>query len=66
MVRLNLQGVWLDLSNFVFEMKWKHPISTSLVGESATYSTDITVPLSPEARALFDYQIFTKSTKTNK
>lgn len=66
MVRLNLQGVWIDFDDFDIEIKWQHPIKNSLKGDSSTYSTDITVPLSENNRLAFDYKIFTDSTKTNK
>lgn len=66
MVRLNLQGVWIDFNDFDIEIKWQHPIKNSLKGDSSTYSTDITAPLSENNRLAFDYKIFTDSTKTNK
>lgn len=66
MVRLNLQGVWIDFNDFDIEIKWKHPIKNSLKGDSSTYSTDITAPLSENNRLAFDYKIFGDSTKTNK
>lgn len=65
MIRLNLSGVWVDLVNPEFEMKWKHPIQNSLKGESSTYSTDLTVPLTKNNKIAFDYKIFGTSTKTN-
>jgi len=66
MVRLNLEGIWVDLSDFEFEMKWKHPINNNLKGESTTYSTDITAPLTANNRLAFDYGAFTVSKKTNR
>ena len=65
MVRLNLQGFWIDLLNPTFELKWKHPIQNSLNGSNSTYSTDITAPLTTNNRLAFDYKIFTESAKTN-
>ena len=66
MTRLFIQGVWIDLNDFTFEMKWKHPISTSLIGENSNYSTDIIVPLTSNNRRAFDYNVFGNSSKTNK
>ena len=66
MVRLNLEGIWIDIGDFDFEMKWKHPINNNLKGESSTYSTDITAPLTENNRKAFDYKVFTSSTKTNR
>lgn len=66
MVRLNLEGIWIDLNDQEFELKWKHPIQNSLKGESSTYSTDITAALTKNNRLAFDYKIFTESSKTNK
>lgn len=66
MVRLNLEGVWIDIGDFDFEMKWKHPINNNLKGESSTYSTDITAPLTENNRKAFDYKVFTASSKTNR
>ena len=66
MVRLNLEGIWIDLNNQEFELKWKHPIQNSLKGENSTYSTDITCALTENNRLAFDYKIFTSSSKTNR
>lgn len=66
MVRLNLEGIWIDLNDQEFELKWKHPIQNSLKGENSTYSTDITCALTENNRLAFDYKIFTSSSKTNR
>ena len=66
MVRLNLEGIWIDLNDQDFELKWKHPIQNSLKGENSTYSTDITCALTGNNRLAFDYKIFTSSSKTNR
>ena len=66
MVRLNLEGIWIDLDDQEFELKWKHPIQNSLKGENSTYSTDITCALTENNRLAFDYKIFTASSKTNR
>lgn len=66
MVRLILEGIWIDLNDQEFELKWKHPIQNSLKGESSTYSTDITALLTQNNRSASDYKIFTESIKTNK
>jgi len=66
MVRLNLEGIWIDLDNQEFELKWKHPIQNSLKGESSTYSTDITAALTENNREASDYKVFSDSAKTNK
>lgn len=66
MVRLNLEGIWIDLNDQEFELKWKHPIQNSLKGESSTYSTDIVAALTENNRLAFDWKIFTESSKTNK
>lgn len=66
MVRLNLEGIWIDLNDQEFELKWKHPIQNSLKGENSTYSTDITCALTENNRLAFDYKIFTASSKTNR
>ena len=66
MVRLNLEGFWIDLNDQEFELKWKHPIQTSLKGENTTYSTDITVSLTETNIQASDYKIFTDSQQTNK
>ena len=66
MVRLNLEGFWIDLSDQDFELKWKHPIQNNLKGESTTYSTDISVSLTQTNIQASDYHIFTDSSKTNK
>jgi len=66
MVRLNLEGIWIDLTDQEFELKWKHPIQNSLKGESSTYSTDISASLTENNRIASDYNIFLESVKTNK
>ena len=66
MVRLNLEGIWIDLNDQEFELKWKHPIQNSLKGENSTYSTDIACALTENNRLTFDYKIFTSSSKTNR
>lgn len=66
MVRLQIGGIWIDLNDFIFELKWKHPIQNLLKGESSTYSTDMTVPLTANNKLAFDYQIFLNSGNTNK
>jgi hypothetical protein len=66
MVRLQIGGIGIDMNEFDFELKWKHPIQNNLKGESSTYSTDITVPLTANNKTAFDYKIFLESGKTNK
>jgi hypothetical protein len=66
MVRLQIGGIWIDMNEFDFELKWKHPIQNNLKGESSTYSTDMTVPLTTNNKTAFDYKIFLESGKTNK
>lgn len=66
MIRLYLEGTYIDLTDLKFEIKWKHPVMTSLIGESTDYSTDIEIDLSKNNRLVTDYKILQDSTKTNK
>lgn len=66
MVRIQLEGTFIDIGDFEFELKWKHPITTSLVGQSTDYSTDITIDLTEPNRKASDYKILRQSSKTNK
>jgi hypothetical protein len=66
MVRIQLEGTFIDIGDFEFELKWKHPITTSLIGQSTDYSTDITIDLTKPNRKASDYRILRQSSKTNK
>ena len=66
MVRIQLEGTFIDIGDFEFELKWKHPITTSLIGQSTDYSTDITIDLTEPNRKASDYKILRQSSKTNK
>lgn len=67
MIKLIVNKKYVDLKeDYSFEMKKQHPISNGLSNVYTSYTTDITVDLTPQNVEIFDYSLLKKTTQVHK